>query len=233
LANVPDEHAIYARHADQYDRLVSREDRDGRLLPALQAVRPLEGLDIVELGAGTGRLTLLLAPLARRVCALDASRHMLARAAAKLQSGRRPRIRLAVADHRALPVASESADTAIAGWSLCYLVVDHPLTWRQELRRGLGEMRRVLRPAGTIMLLETLGTGHEVPHRTGLLADYYAFLEQDGFASSWIRTDYRFESLAEGEALVRFFFGDDLAAQVLERGSVVLPECTGLWWLSV
>ncbi|HUT17577.1 MAG TPA: class I SAM-dependent methyltransferase [Anaerolineae bacterium] len=230
---MPDQHAIYARHADQYDRLVRREDHDGRLLPALQVVRSLERLDIVELGAGTGRLTLLLAPLARRVWAFDASRHMLARAAAKLQRGRLPHVRLAVADHRALPVASGSADMAVAGWSLCYLVVDHPLTWREQLWRGLCEMRRVLRPGGTILLLETLGTGHEVPQRMGLLSDYYAFLEQAGFASSWIRTDYRFESLAEAEALVRFFFGDDLAAQVVDRGRVDLPECTGLWWLSV
>ena len=229
---MPDERAIYAQHADQYDRLVRREDHDRRLLPALQAVRKLEGLDVVELGAGTGRLTLLLAPLARRLCAFDASHHMLARAAAKLRSGRSPHVQLAVADHRALPVASGSADIAVSGWSLCYLVVEHPLTWREELGRGLDEMRRVLRPGGTIMLLETLGTGHEVPQRTGLLSDYYAFLEQAGFASSWLRTDYRFGSLAEAQALVRFFFGDRLAAQVVDRGTVELPECTGLWWLS-
>ncbi len=230
---MPDERAIYAREADQYDRLVRREDRGGRLLPALEAVRSLGGLDIVELGAGTGRLTLLLAPLARRVWAYDASRHMLARAAVKLQPDRFPHVQLAVADHRALPMAGHSADIAVAGWSLCYLVVDHPLAWRRELRRALAEMRRVLRPGGTILLVETLGTGHEVPYRTGLLADYYAFLEQEGFASSWIRTDYCFESLAEAEELVRFFFGDDLAALVVERGVVHLPECTGLWWLSV
>jgi ubiquinone/menaquinone biosynthesis C-methylase UbiE len=230
---VPDERAVYARQAGQYDRLVQREDRDGRLLPALEAVRPLAGLDIVELGAGTGRLTLLMAPLARRVWAFDASRHMLARALVKLPPVRFPHVQLAVADHRGLPLASKSADLAIAGWSLCYLVVDHARAWRHELGRGLAEMWRVLRPGGTILLVETLGTGHEEPYRAGLLADYYAFLEQQGFASSWIRTDYRFASLAEAEALVRFFFGDDLAALVLERGRLDLPECTGLWWLSV
>jgi ubiquinone/menaquinone biosynthesis C-methylase UbiE len=230
---MPDERAIYARHADQYDQLVRREDRDGHLLPALQAVRPLEGLDVIELGAGTGRLTLLLAPLARRVRAFDASGHMLARAAAKLQSSRFSHVQLAVADHRALPVGSENADVAIAGWSLCYLVAGHPRTWRRELSRGLGEVRRVLRPGGTILLLETLGTGHERPHRAGLLGEYYALLEEEGFASTWIRTDYRFASLLEAEALVRFFFGDHLAARVVERASVDLPECTGLWWLSI
>ena len=47
---------IYAQHADEYDALVSREDYEGNLMPALQAIRALQRLDIVEFGAGTGRL---------------------------------------------------------------------------------------------------------------------------------------------------------------------------------
>lgn len=230
---MPDVHDVYARHAGQYDRLVGREDHEGHLLPALQAICPLDGLEVVELGAGTGRLTFLLAPLVRSICALDASRHMLAKTACRSQELDARNVHLAVADHRALPVATASADLAIAGWSLCYLVVDRPLDWRAQLSRGLSEMRRVLRPGGTIVVLETLGTGNDTPQRVGLLAEYYSFLEQEGYHSSWIRTDYRFESLIEAEALARFFFGDDLAAQVVERGSVILPECTGLWWLQV
>jgi len=230
---MPDVHDVYARHAGQYDRLVGREDHEGHLLPALQAIRPLEGLEVVELGAGTGRLTYLLAPLVRHVWALDASRHMLAQAASRRRELQAWNVHLAVADHRALPVATAGADLAIVGWSLCYLVVDCPFDWGAQLRRGMSEMRRVLRPGGTIVVLETLGTGNEAPRCAGLLAEYYDFLEQVGYHSSWIRTDYRFESLAEAEALVRFFFGDDLAGQVVERGSVILPECTGLWWLQV
>jgi ubiquinone/menaquinone biosynthesis C-methylase UbiE len=233
VTNVPDVHDIYARHADRYHRLVMREDHEGRLLPALQAIRSLDGLEVVELGAGTGRLTSLLAPLARRVWALDASAHMLSRAALTLRERQIGNVHLVAADHRALPIAMSSSDLAIAGWSLCYLVVDHPFDWREQLGRGLSEMRRVLRPGGTIVLVETLGTDHEAPQREGLLSDYYAVLEQAGFRSSWIRTDYCFGSLVEAEAQVRFFFGDDLADQVVEGGSVILPECTGLWWQSV
>ena len=78
------------------------------------------------------------------------------------------------------------------------------------------------------------------PRSTEALADYYTFLQQAGFSSTWIRTDYRFESLAEAESLTRFFFGDELArtleqqcAAVVENGWVILPECTGIWWLDV
>jgi hypothetical protein len=57
-------------------------------------------------------------------------------------------------------------------------------------------------------------------------------LGEAGFKSTWIRTDYRFASLDEAEALTRFFFGDELAARVVANEWVILPECTGIWWLN-
>jgi hypothetical protein len=47
---------IYSRRAEEYDRLVTREDYRGNILQGLAAIRPLSGLKVVELGAGTGRL---------------------------------------------------------------------------------------------------------------------------------------------------------------------------------
>ncbi|HEX2989536.1 MAG TPA: hypothetical protein VHO49_02600, partial [Anaerolineales bacterium] len=61
----------------------------------------------------------------------------------------------------------------------------------------------------------------------------YQWLEANGFDSKWIRTDYRFESLDEAIELAGFFFGEELAEQVRANGSVILPECTGVWWRTV
>jgi hypothetical protein len=116
---------------------------------------------------------------------------------------------------------------------MCYLVVGGEGAWREQVGRALAEIKRVLRPGGTAIILETLGTGHETPHPPDALVAYYAFLEEEGFVSTWVRTDYRFASLAEAEALIRFFFGHDLAAQAVRENWVVLPECTGLWWYDV
>src|SRR5262249_57569695 len=68
---------IYEHHAEWYDRLVSREDHPGALLPAVLRVCPLDGARIVEFGAGTGRVTRLIASRARRVHAFDRSLPML------------------------------------------------------------------------------------------------------------------------------------------------------------
>ena len=253
---MPDLKDIYARQAELYDELVAREDYQHNLMAAINRVRPVGGLDVVELGAGTGRLTCMLAPVARTVRAFDASPAMLAVAAAKLmaitavpvtttpvaeaasktpadsksQGSRLANWQLRVADHGHLPLPDGVADLALAGWSLCYAALDHPDRWRETLAQALGEMRRVLRPGGTCLIIETLGTGFETPHPPDVLKDYLDYLAKAGFQSAWIRTDYQFESLAEAERLIRFFFGDELAAQAVREQWQILPECTGLWW---
>src|SRR5262245_11798534 len=129
---MPDYRAIYRNQAAQYELMVSREDYQGNLLPALNAVRSLKGLDIVELGAGTGRLTRQIAPLARSLLALDISDHMLDVLHEKL-----PRIRVAAADNRALPLSRGCADVVMAGWSVAHSVGWYPQTWREETGKAL------------------------------------------------------------------------------------------------
>jgi ubiquinone/menaquinone biosynthesis C-methylase UbiE len=227
---MPDKRGIYSDHAEEYERLVSREDYQGNIAREIQRIVSVPGKTVVELGAGTGRLTRLFSATAQRVWAFDAARSML-QVAARIGQG--PRLDLAVADHRALPLPGGVADIVISGWSIAYLVVWNPGNWRTELDKGLDEMRRLVRSGGTVVILETLGTGAETPNPPDNLVGYYAVLEKQGFQSSWIRTDYRFASLEEAERLVRFFFGDSLADRVVEERLMVLPECTGIWWLNL
>jgi len=227
---VTDLRDIYNRHADRYQALVSREDHQHNILPALNHITPLAGLDVIELGAGTGRLTTMLLPIVRTIQAFDASQPMLDIAIARLDQSPFHNWSVDVADHRSLPVEDGVADLVISGWSIVYMVVWHEDSWQEELGKALAEMRRVLRPGGTIIVLETMGTGYETPHPPDELAEYYAFLDREGFCSTWIRTDYKFESLDEAETLTRFFFGEELAEKALRENWVVLPECTGIWW---
>jgi ubiquinone/menaquinone biosynthesis C-methylase UbiE len=224
---------IYAHHADHYEALVVREDYQGNILRALREIHPLEGQSVVEFGAGTGRLTLLLAPLVRSIHAYDGSAHMLEVATDKLKQTGLLNWRTDVADNTRLPETDSSADMVIEGWSFAHAVGWYPDSWREEIGKALSEMRRIVRPGGTMILMETMGTGSETPKApTDGLAECYRWLEtQRGFQHRSIRTDYRFESLAEAESLSRFFFGDEMAEAVLRNNWVILPECTGIWWL--
>jgi ubiquinone/menaquinone biosynthesis C-methylase UbiE len=224
---------IYQHQAAQYDRLVSREDYQHNILRALTQIRSMRDADIVELGADTGRLTLLLAPIARSIVLNDASKLMLDVAQAKLKQQPKRNWKIVVSDHRALPLPDRCAEVSIAAWTISMLSGRiYPDTARHEIDRAVQQMCRVLRPRGTMIILETLGTGSETPHPPNeALANYYSMLENDyGFASMWIRTDLEFESVAEADELTRFFFGDELADRIQRDQLTILPECTGLWW---
>jgi ubiquinone/menaquinone biosynthesis C-methylase UbiE len=225
---------IYAKHADKYEALVKREDYQGNILKALREIHPLTGVDVVEFGAGTGRLTLMLAPLVKSLYVFDGSQHMLDVTIDKLNQMDLANWHAEVADNRKIPVEDASADLSIQGWSFGHFASWYPDTWRDEIGKAVGEMKRVLRPGGTAIILETLGTGRETPQAPteGLVA-YYTWLEKEqGFRSTWIRTDYQFESLDEAKALTTFFFGDELASEVVKHNWVILPECTGVWWFN-
>ena len=228
----PDQRPIYAGEAERYDRLVAAEDWQGNLLPAIGGIAPLADAEIVEFGAGTGRLTRLMAPHAAALRAFDRSRHMLQVARRHLSRTSHSNWTLTVADNRAIPLRNGAADLAIAGWTFGHNTVWNETGWRADVAAAVGEMLRLLRPGGTAIILETLGTGRETPHppTTGL-ANFYRWLEAErGFARHWLRTDFRFASHEQARELLGLFFGAEMVAQVRPGEPALLPECTGIWW---
>lgn len=227
---MPTQEEIYKTNGDKYEALIAREDHQGNILTTLREIAPLENRFALDLGAGTGRLACMLAPIVSRIRAFDISEEMLRVCRQKLTASGLTNWQVDVADHRQLPVEDSSADLVVSGWSVAYLYQWHTETWQNELEKWLVEMKRVLRPNGHIVLFESLGTGNELPIRLKHLKDYYPWLDRVGFQSKWIRTDYKFESIEEAEELSRFFFGDELGDKVRANNWVILPECTGVWW---
>jgi len=224
---------IYQTDADRYEALVSCEDHQGNIMKALDEIVNPDGLDILDLGAGTGRLAVMLAPRARSMRAFDVSEEMLRVCRQRFEASGLSNWKVEVADHRQLPVEDGSADLVVSGWSVAYLHVWNPESWRDELEKWLGEMKRVLRRGSFIVLFESLGTGNDEPISLEHLKEYYLWLDEAGFQNKWIRTDYKFASIEEAEELSCFFFGDELGDKVKANQWVVLPECTGVWWFRV
>lgn len=223
---------FYRRKARLFDRLVAREDRRGNLFAALNRLCPLDGLNVVEFGAGTGRLTRLLTLQAGFVRAFDLEAAMLRVARENLLASGLRNWSLAAADNLRMPVADASAELVIEGWSFGHTIAWHDSRWREAADRLESEMRRILKPRGTAILIETLGFGRRepLPPSASLKRMYRHWEEEQGFQRTWIRTDYQFASTAEAAELLRGFFGAELADDWLRRGALIVPECTGLWW---
>jgi ubiquinone/menaquinone biosynthesis C-methylase UbiE len=224
--------AIYGKRAAQYHELVMREDTAGNLRRALAGIAPFPGATVVELGAGTGRVTKMLSAMAGRVIAFDRSRHMLDRGALHLAEELRRNVSLAEADNRSVPLPDGAADIVVEGWSFGHTVMDAEGAWKEAAQGIIAEAMRLLRPGGTAILVETLGTGCRSPEPPGpIFPLFFAWLEQErGFARHWIRTDYTFETAAKAAELVPFFFGQMVEHDLLPTGEVTVPECTGIWW---
>lgn len=218
---------IYQHHADRYDRLVSHEDHQGNLTRALLELMGPRPLDVVETGAGTGRLTRLLAPHARSVKAFDAAAPMIDVAKRLL-----PTVEWGVALHDALPVPDASADLALEGWAFGHALSWNPTGWRDDLQKWVRELERVVRPGGKLVLIETMGTGVDTPFAGGHSLEPFHALVTDtlGFSHRALRTDYAFDSVDEAIDTLGFFFGERLISRIREHQWKVVPECTGLYW---
>ncbi len=229
----PLDKTVYTYHGNEYEALIAREDYQENILAALRNITSLENQMVLDIGAGTGRLAGMLAPLVSHVYAFDIAPDMLRVCREKLIASELSNWQVGIADHRQLPVDGHSANLVVSGWSVSYLAVWNPESWREELGKWLSEMKRVLKGDSTIVLFESLGTGNESPIKLDHLKNFYPWLDEAGFQNRWIRTDYQFESLEEAEYLSRFFFGNELGDKVKRNNWVILPECTGVWWQKI
>ena len=228
---MPTEKEVYESHANRYEQLVYREDYQQNIPKAIKDIRDFKDLDIIELGAGTGRFTRFLSKSARSLYACDLHHHMLTLAGKILQAENAPQRNLSVADMRQMPFPESSADMVIAGWSFCYLAVWGKKQWKQEVDKGLEEAMRLIKPGGVLVLLESFGTGTETPDPPPHLNDYFDYIKGKGLQSSWFRTDYEFESMQEALELSSFFFGEKMALKVKKEEWQILPECTAILWI--
>jgi SAM-dependent methyltransferase len=130
-----------------YDRWAAVYDTDRNPLPALEeprvrrAMGAVRGLDVLDLGCGTGRHALWLARRGAHVTAVDFSEGMLAEARRKRDAAK---LRFLVHDlHRPLPFPERAFDLVVSG-----LVLEHI----RNLTRFFAEARRVLRPGGRAVI---------------------------------------------------------------------------------
>ena len=128
-----DPRSCFGSVADAYDR--------GRPSYPTQAAAWLVGeqpATVLELGAGTGKLTEVLVGLGHEVHATDPDTAMLERLRARL-----PLVRASATGAEEIPLADGSVDVGVAGQAFHWF----------DMERALPEINRVLRPGGHLALV--------------------------------------------------------------------------------
>jgi ubiquinone/menaquinone biosynthesis C-methylase UbiE len=142
--------AKWDKYAARYDRNIGSCERmqlaGGRKWVCAQAWG-----DVLEVAVGTGR-NLLFYPDSVRLTGIDFSPAMLAVARTRAaELGRE--IDLREADAQALPFPDTSFDTVVCTLGLCGF---------PDEKAAIAEMYRVLRPGGTLLLLDHIGSHHKL-----------------------------------------------------------------------
>jgi demethylmenaquinone methyltransferase/2-methoxy-6-polyprenyl-1,4-benzoquinol methylase len=134
--------SMFDRIAPVYDAMnrvmTAGLDQRWRRATAEAVVRP--GDRVLDACCGTGDLALACERAGGRVVGLDFSERMLERARRKSQT-----VEWSPGDLLSLPFPESSFDAATVGFGVRNL---------DDLERGLGELRRVLRPGGRLGILE-------------------------------------------------------------------------------
>src|SRR4051812_36421312 len=195
---------IYAGQAAAYDELVRHEDHEGNFARFIQGCVEWAGKRVLEPGAGTGRVTALYQERAASVHLADRSAHMLDVARARFGS----RLRYSVCENLGLESLGGEYDVIVEGWSFGHTVTDGAERLEDTVDALVAACLKLLAPAGTLILIETLGSGVTAPGAPNeTLQRFYERLEQrHGFVRTTLSTTYRFASAEEAERITGFFF---------------------------
>ena len=199
------DHYSYAHYADPavaegFDALRFGGPIGGLLLAAqeqllVDALAPLDGRRVLDVGTGTGRAALGLARAGAVVTGVDASLEML-RVARGRAAAAGVSVAFGLADAHALPMTDRSVDAAV-----CLRVVMHAIDWR----RCVAELCRVARwrvvvdfPArGSVAAIESLARravnavgGSTEAYRVLAARDVAAAFHQQGFAVVLVRRQF-------------------------------------------
>ena len=221
---------IYNSQSERYQELITYEDADGNLLPAIEGITPLQGKRLLDLGTGTGRIPLLVKHLTTHITGIDLHWDML-REHKNQQKKTKESWGLLQADFRFLPFRNNLFDLITAGWSISAIISGEKSHWKKQIGFVLKEIHRTIKPDGAIIIIETMSTASLTPtppHED--LAVYYSWLEDEwGFTPQTIQTDYQFGNLDQAVENIGFFFGSEMADVVRDNHWVRVPEWTGIW----
>jgi len=145
--------AYFERHARQWDAIralyVEEELVEKQLL---SHVPPHDFRSHLDIGTGTGRILMLLAPRVQSAVGVDNSRAMLAIARDRVSRAGLSNVSLRLADLYNLPLADNSVDLVTIHLVLHY--TDAP-------EQAVAEASRVLRPGGRLIIADFAPHSHE------------------------------------------------------------------------
>jgi len=181
----------YDRVADEYVRRIYDELRhkplDRQLLDRF--AESLQGGLVCDIGSGPGHVARYLHDRGAKVCGIDLSMAMVERAR---------RLNQGIEFRQGNMFALDIADDTFAGITGFYALVNIP---RPEIVRALGELRRVLKPGGILLLAFHIGnhTLHQDEWWGAEVSLYFYFFRADEMTGYLKAAGFEIDEVIERE----------------------------------
>jgi SAM-dependent methyltransferase len=214
------------RHPATYEIENAAVDRDGVIEAAMRSVADWAGRTVVDVGCGNGYHLPGFARTAAQVFGVEPHPSLLRLAARRTAA--LTNVTLLAGTAQDLPLPDASVDVAHARWAYFFGPGCEP---------GLHELARVVRRGGTAFVIDTdasrstWGRWFARDHPAIDPVQVERFWGRHGWTRVPLGLDWRFESRADLEAVVRIELSTDVADAVLAEHSGTSVDCAlDLWW---
>lgn len=202
-------------------------DPDGAIWRAMRSVQDWTGLDVLDVGCGSGFHLPYLAQGARHVTGVEPHPPLVAMALQRVRGLPGVTVLAATAQHTGLP--DRCVDVAHARWAYFFGPGCEP---------GLAELDRVIRPGGAAFVIDndatrsSFGAWFRRGRPTYDPAAVERFWTRHGWTRERVEIRWAFGSRADFEAVVGIEFAPARARDILERhpGLTGVDYAVNLWW---
>ncbi|MFH1641713.1 MAG: class I SAM-dependent methyltransferase [Nanoarchaeota archaeon] len=139
-------HQVY-KNPKKHEEIVKYEDSNNIIIKELKKICKLDDKIVLDLGAGTGRQTVIYSKIAKKVYAVDPSKENIKFLKSKQIANIIPKLGKA----EKIPLKNNTADIAISTFSIASGLVDKDKT--------IKEILRVVKPKGKIIIVDAYYKG--------------------------------------------------------------------------
>lgn len=223
---------LYSDYPKLYDRFSNCEDSEDQIFEFIKKDFDIKNKTILDLGAGTGRYSILFSLLADKVYSLEPSSEMRDILNQKVKVNNIKNLHLIDKPAQDFELPDNSIDIIFSSWVLSGIYNWHINTSKNELHKKKKELiavvdklKRILKDGGSIIVVETAPGqygGELQSFIMGSKEDFSGnftgwFADEFGFKSFRKNIDFNFDSTAEAAEIFGFIYGNKVREHILKK----------------
>tara|TARA_Y100000310_G_C20692789_1_gene823436 strand:+ start:609 stop:1307 length:699 start_codon:yes stop_codon:yes gene_type:complete len=203
------------RDPTRHDELVQYEDPDNNYFAAFLKEANFKNKKVLDIGAGTGRLTLLFAPIVKEIHALDIEESQVAFLKRKVKNQEIENVIPVVGSAEKLSFKNNSFDIVISSFTI----------GGRDQKKAIQEILRVLKPGGKCIITDAhsgefieLWENHSDPGiKAIVLKQYHDLLKLHTFKTKLIKSNWRFPTVSKAVEQLGYVLGGHVGSYLEEN----------------